>query len=147
MDAYEGLFCGASFIGERYVLTAAHCIEASSNQDFEDVIGVSDLSSPDAELHRYSFEQIYAHENYTQEPANNDIAIIELSEKPAEPTVSLVDGYVRDNLNAGQMLTVTGWGDQNASQEQYSSMRQLHRMKKAQLEDIKLGFLILYSLT
>ncbi|MCG9568185.1 S1 family peptidase [Vibrio chagasii] len=128
MDAYEGQFCGASFIGERYVLTAAHCIEASSSQDFEVVIGLSDLSSPDVEKHRYSVEQVYAHESYTQEPASNDIAIIELSDKPMESAVDLVDGYVRDNLSAGQMLTVIGWGDQNSSQEQYSSTSQLQQV-------------------
>ncbi|MDL5027851.1 trypsin-like serine protease [Vibrio sp. TMPB1044] len=128
MDAYEGQFCGASFIGERYVLTAAHCIEASSNQDFEVVIGVSDLSSPDVEQHRYSVEQIYTHENYTQEPASNDIAIIELSDRPTKSAVNLVDGHVRDNLNAGQMLTVIGWGDQNSSEEQYSSTSKLNQV-------------------
>ncbi len=36
--------------------------EASSSQDFEVVIGLSDLSSPDVEKHRYSVEQVYAHE-------------------------------------------------------------------------------------
>ncbi|MCW0469111.1 hypothetical protein OH492_08910 [Vibrio chagasii] len=35
--------------------------------------------------------------------------MIELVDKPSESVVNLVDGYVRGNLNDGQMLTVMGW--------------------------------------
>ena len=128
MDAYKGHFCGASFIGDRYVLTAAHCIEAKSHEDVEVVIGVSDLSSPDTAKHRYAVEQIYAHESYSKEPVSNDIAIIELAQAPSESKVTLVDGYARGNLAVGQVLTVMGWGDQNPSEEEISQTSELHKV-------------------
>ncbi|CAK1719242.1 Secreted trypsin-like serine protease [Vibrio crassostreae] len=127
VNAYDGQFCGASFIGERYVLTAAHCVEGNGREDLDVVIGVSNLSASQAAQHRYAVDNIYVHEYYNSAATGNDIAIIELAEKPAESVVNLVDGYTRGNLNAGQMLTVMGWGDQDAS-DGYSSKSELYQV-------------------
>nr|WP_252735384.1 trypsin-like serine protease [Vibrio splendidus] len=127
VNAYDGQFCGASFIGERYVLTAAHCVEGNGREDLDVVIGVSNLSASQAAQHRYAVDNIYVHEYYNSVATGNDIAIIELVEKPAESVVNLVDGYVRGNLNDGQMLTVMGWGDQDAS-DGYSSKSELYQV-------------------
>ncbi len=115
VNAYDGQFCGASFIGERYVLTAAHCVDDNGREDLDVVIGVSNLSASQAAQHRYAVENIYVHQYYNYKTNDSDIAIIELVDKPSESVVNLVDGYVRDNLNDGQMLTVMGWGDQDPS--------------------------------
>ncbi|PTO94878.1 serine protease [Vibrio sp. 10N.286.48.B8] len=127
VNAYDGQFCGASFIGERYVLTAAHCVEGNGREDLDVVIGVSNLSASQAAQHRYAVDNIYVHEYYNSAATGNDIAIIELAEKPAESVVNLVDGYVRGNLNDGQMLTVMGWGDQDAS-DGYASKSELYQV-------------------
>ncbi|WP_286298868.1 trypsin-like serine protease [Vibrio apostichopi] len=127
VNAYDGQFCGASFIGERYVLTAAHCVEGNGREDLDVVIGVSNLSTSQAAQHRYAVDNIYVHEYYNSAATGNDIAIIELAEKPTESVVNLVDGYVRGNLNDGQMLTVMGWGDQDAS-DGYSSKSELYQV-------------------
>ncbi|MEZ8227920.1 trypsin-like serine protease [Vibrio splendidus] len=127
VNAYDGQFCGASFIGERYVLTAAHCVEGNGREDLDVVIGVSNLSASQAAQHRYAVDNIYVHEYYNSVATGNDIAIIELVENPAESVVNLVDGYVRGNLNDGQMLTVMGWGDQDAS-DGYSSKSELYQV-------------------
>ena len=127
VNAYDGQFCGASFIGERYVLTAAHCVEGNGREDLDVVIGVSNLSSSQAAQHRYAVDNIYVHQYYNPEVIGSDIAIIELVEKPSESVVNLVDGYTRGNLNDGQMLTVMGWGDQDAS-DVYSSKSELYQV-------------------
>lgn len=64
IDAYNGQFCGASYIGKRYVLTASHCVDAMSGKDFDVVIGTSNLASSEAESHRYSVKNIYMHADY-----------------------------------------------------------------------------------
>ncbi|EGU44038.1 trypsin-like serine protease [Vibrio splendidus] len=127
VNAYDGQFCGASFIGERYVLTAAHCVDGNGREDLDVVIGVSNLSTSQATQHRYAVENIYVHQYYNSVATGNDIAIIELVDKPSESVVNLVDGYVRGNLNDGQMLTVMGWGDQDAS-DGYASKSELYQV-------------------
>ena len=127
VNAYDGQFCGASFIGERYVLTAAHCVEGNGREDLDVVIGVSNLSASQAAQHRYAVENIYVHQYYNSVATGNDIAIIELVDQPSESVVDLVDGYVRGNLNDGQMLTVMGWGDQDAS-DGYASKSELYQV-------------------
>ena len=127
VDAFNGQFCGASFIGNRYVLTAAHCIETVNPEDLDVVIGVSDLASSVTGDHRYSVKNIYAHENYGVGGMGNDIAIIELTEVPQENTIALVDRHTRGNLQVGQTLTVMGWGDQDASSN-YSTSSKLYQV-------------------
>lgn len=127
VNAYDGQFCGASFIGERYVLTAAHCVEGNGREDLDVVIGVSNLSASQAAQHRYAVENIYVHQYYIPNPISNDIAIIELVDKPSESVVNLADAYMRGNVNDGQMLTVMGWGDQDASDD-YSSKSELYQV-------------------
>ncbi|WP_135454782.1 trypsin-like serine protease [Vibrio echinoideorum] len=128
VNAYDGQFCGASFIGEQYVLTAAHCVDAIGSEDLDVVIGESNLSSTEAKYRRYRVRNIYMHNYYDPSRMSNDIAIIELDEKPSQSLVNLVDGYTRGNLNAGEMLTVMGWGDQNSSEDVYSSKSELYQV-------------------
>ncbi|WP_394251310.1 S1 family peptidase [Vibrio profundi] len=126
VNAYDGQFCGASYIGGKYVLTAAHCVEEFESLDFDVVVGTSNLSASDAESSRYSVEQVYIHSSYESSPnIKNDLAILELSNVPDARSITTADRYLRNNLESGEVLTVMGWGDQNADPDVYSSSNHL----------------------
>jgi|GEM_PF-1660646 len=104
--------CGASFIGDKWVVTAAHCVEDVSPNTLKVNVGEYDLS--DGARNATDIKNIYIHPNYNQDDYfNNDIALIELVETIDKPAVTLADATTTSDL-ASMMsyATVIGWGNQ-----------------------------------
>lgn len=107
-------FCGASYIGDRYVLTASHCVEGQNAEGINVWIGGHDLSKPETGK-RYSVAQIYEHELYGDVGLNNDIAILELTEEVTGVTpIKLITPEIEETLEDGFEFTVMGWGNRNS---------------------------------
>lgn len=103
-------FCGASYIGGRYVLTASHCLEGD-NSDLGVWIGGHDLDNPQGGQ-KYKAVRVYLHEQYDSPTVNNDVAIIELAEEVTGVTpIKLLTPQMEADLENGFEFTVMGWGD------------------------------------
>lgn len=103
--------CGASFLGNRWVLTAAHCI-TDANIDYLQVnVGEYDLSN--GADNAKAIKRIYTHPEYDEELGfNNDIALIELTETIEHPAISLLDYDESLSLALqNSPATVIGWGN------------------------------------
>ncbi len=105
--------CGASFIGDKWVITASHCVENANIQFLKVNIGEYDLS--DGASNAKAIKQIYMHPEYNQgADYNNDIAIIELVESIDHPAITLLDLETSKELaTANNSATVIGWGNIN----------------------------------
>jgi len=125
-------FCGASLVGSRHLVTAAHCIRPSDRpQDLRVVMG----SSKRARYFYYfwqtdSVDQIHIHPSYDTDSHAYDIALLRLKKEPElEPgevwpvclPAAPVESY------AGQRATVIGWG-KTSGQESFSSARILQEL-------------------
>ncbi len=111
-DNFNGQFCGASYLGDGFVLTAAHCLVNQSKETFDVLIGESDLNSTATQ--RIGIKNIYVHEQYDDSSTENDIAILQLVSEPTGKTsVALADNTLLSGLNAGTLFTVIGWGNQD----------------------------------
>lgn len=104
-------FCGASFIGGRYVLTASHCIVGNSADDVEVWIGGHDVTKPNGGK-RVKVAQVYEHEMYDNGTLNNDVAILELAEEVTGVTpINIITPELEATLKQGFEFTVMGWGN------------------------------------
>jgi len=114
VNAYDGQFCGGSYIGSKYILTAAHCVTSTLPEEFDVVIGQSNLSGKGVESSRYSVNHVYVPDFYSSYSfPTADLAILELTDEPSAVPIETADKFLRNNLAAGEVLTVMGWGDQD----------------------------------
>tara|TARA_R110001583_G_scaffold65464_5_gene189143 strand:- start:105 stop:2195 length:2091 start_codon:yes stop_codon:yes gene_type:complete len=102
--------CGASFLGGKWVLTAAHCVDDISPQQLKVNVGEYDLSN--GAENAKAVKRIYTHPDYQLDVEfNNDIALIELVDSVDNPSITLVSiaeskQFIIDN----SPVTVAGWG-------------------------------------
>ena len=103
--------CGASFLGDKWVLTAAHCVDSANASLFKMNVGEYDLS--DGAEKAIDIANIYIHPLYDDEGLDNDIAIIELVSAPLNApaavqiaSATLTEQYAIEN----SLATVAGWG-------------------------------------
>ncbi|ENM5797839.1 trypsin-like serine protease [Vibrio mimicus] len=109
-NAFDGQFCGGSFLGGRYVLTAAHCVEFMDPAKLDAVIGINNLNNEGSEGIRVPVRRIYVHEGYFNSNLVNDIAILELDREVSSPAITIADATTRTSTAAGSRMSVAGWG-------------------------------------
>jgi secreted trypsin-like serine protease len=90
-------YCGGSVIGDRFVLTAAHCqVEAGDRV----LVGSTDLSK----ARQVAIVESRIHPRFSSDTLDYDVAIAKLGSDAGVPAVGVADGVL--SLDA----TVIGWG-------------------------------------
>lgn len=101
-------FCGGSYIGGKWVVTAAHCIKEVTAPSITLNIGGHDLKIDQENV--IDVANIYIHKDYDTDTLNNDIALIELKSAPKGVTPILIANETITNLATESNAEVTTIG-------------------------------------
>jgi secreted trypsin-like serine protease len=105
-------FCGATWIGGVWVVTAAHCVADTEPEALVTNIGGHDLRTDQRNVINVS--EILIHDGYDSDSINNDIALLRLEHAPEAVTpVALASNALLDQaIITGQSGILLGRGQQ-----------------------------------
>lgn len=103
-------FCGCLIISERWILSAAHCLDHTSAQYVDVLVGTNDLKNGGK---YYKAKKFILHENFNKPQYAYDIGLIKVNEtiefnalvQPIEPSSEDADLIPKD-----ADLRLSGWG-------------------------------------
>ncbi|WP_125560603.1 MULTISPECIES: trypsin-like serine protease [Pseudoalteromonas] len=102
-------FCGGSYVGDGYVLTAAHCVSGRSASGLNVKVAGFVLGGNDGD--RIAVAEKYVHPQYNSSTLNHDIALLKLVRTPTQgSSVTLAQGNVEQYVRVGDLISVAGLG-------------------------------------
>lgn len=107
---FDGHFCGGTVIADRWVLTAAHCVDTVAPNNPSGLEIYANTSSLQGGGTAFDVSRVYLHSGY-QGVGINDIALLELARPTGITPVRLSDAALAPVVEQiGDQTVIIGWG-------------------------------------
>ncbi|XP_053906502.1 transmembrane protease serine 9 isoform X2 [Cuculus canorus] len=106
-------FCGATIIGDRWLLSAAHCFNETEPGEIEAYVGTTSLNGTDGTAVRVNVTRVIQHPLFNPIFLDFDVALLELERplvfnKYIQPICLPLAGQ---KFPVGKKCIISGWGD------------------------------------
>uniref|UniRef100_A0A8C3Y7B3 Peptidase S1 domain-containing protein n=1 Tax=Catharus ustulatus TaxID=91951 RepID=A0A8C3Y7B3_CATUS len=106
-------FCGATIIGDRWLLSAAHCFNETVPEEIEAYVGTTSLNGTDENAVKVNVTRVISHPLFNPMILDFDVAVLEL----ARPLI--FNKYIQpvclppalQKFPVGKKCLISGWGD------------------------------------
>ncbi|KAK2542035.1 Tmprss9 [Columba livia] len=105
-------FCGATVIGERWLLSAAHCFNETHSEEIEAYVGTTSLNGTDESGVKVNVTRVIQHPLYNPIMLDYDVAVLELATplvftKHIQP---ICLPTAAQEFPVGKKCVISGWG-------------------------------------
>ncbi|XP_033926697.1 transmembrane protease serine 9 isoform X1 [Melopsittacus undulatus] len=105
-------FCGATIIGDRWLLSAAHCFNETNPEEIEAYMGTTSLNETDGGAVKVNITRVILHPLFNPIMLDFDVAVLEL-ERPLvfnKHIQPLCLPLAAQEFAVGQRCVISGWG-------------------------------------
>lgn len=134
-DNQKAQFCGGTLVRKRWVVTAAHCVDALSPLQVHVLTGTNKLDGSGV---RHPVVSITVHPRWSRETIDFDVAVLRLGTEAEDDLLHAELATQRDEdefAAPGDMLLASGWGSTTASPLHYGPVLQKVRLPVVSRED------------
>uniref|UniRef100_A0A8C0BVI9 Peptidase S1 domain-containing protein n=1 Tax=Buteo japonicus TaxID=224669 RepID=A0A8C0BVI9_9AVES len=147
LKEYSIHFCGATVIGDRWLLSAAHCFNETNPEEIEAYVGTTSLNGTDGNAVKVNVTRVIQHPLFDPFILDFDVAILEL----ARPLV--FSKYIQpvclplavQKFPVGKKCIISGWG--NLQEGNVTKPEILQKASVGIIDQKTCNFLYNFSLT
>ncbi|KFQ17790.1 Transmembrane protease serine 9, partial [Merops nubicus] len=140
-------FCGATIIGDRWLLSAAHCFNETNAEEIEAYVGTTSLNGTDGNVLKVNVTRVIQHPLFNPLVLDFDVAVLELARplvfnKYIQPICLPLSGQ---KFPVGKKCLISGWG--NLQEGNVTKPEILQRASVGIIDQETCNFLYNFSLT